>query len=117
MVVVLFTLATLCVSYKLSKENVTNPFCFNKYDNEVIQLNYPEIKKYDYYFECSTLYIQLEVDAALSKEQILSLLLSIGNDLKEYKCFTHFCIDSEQFNKTMYATINLKTNEMSYVGG
>ncbi len=117
MIIFLFGVAILCVSIKLSKENVANPFCLNQYENENLQFNYQEIKNYDYYFQCSTLYIELEVDESLTKEQILSLIVSIGNDLKEYNCFTHFQVDSNSLNKSLYATINLKTNEMSYVGG
>ncbi len=108
-------LAVSIVSIKMSYENVSNPFCFNKYENEKIQFNYNEIKKYEYHFQCSTLYVTMEVDEQLSKEEIVSLLLSISQDLKEYDCFTHFEIKSASLVKSMYATINLKTNEISYV--
>lgn len=113
----MFLIATVCISIKLSNEEAENPFCLNKYsDTEVIDLKYEEIEKYDYHFKCSTLYFEMVVNEKLTKKEIISLLVSIGLDLNKYKdCFTHFQIDSESLDKTMYATINLKTNEVSYI--
>ena len=117
LVALMFLIAIICVSVKISNENVDNPFCFNKYDKDAkIELEYDEIEDYTYYFKCSTLYIEMVVTEDLTKLQITSLLLSIGNDLNKYDCFTHLQIDSDSLEKTLYATINLKTNEVSYVG-
>ena len=49
------------------------------------------------------------------KNEILSLLASIGKQLKDYECFTHFEIFSDSLDKPIYATINLKSQEVSYV--
>ena len=116
-IAMLALLSTGIVSLKVSKEDNSNPFCSNKYLNEDIKLDYKEIKKYEYKFNCSTMYFDLFVDDSLSKNEILSLLASIGKQLKDYECFTHFEIFSDSLDKPMYATINLKTLEVSYVGG
>lgn len=116
LVLTLFIVSFLIITFKISKENIKNPFCKNLLDNEVIILNHEEIKKYEYKYDCSTLYFIIEVDESLNKEMISSLLLSIGKELKEYDCFTHFEIHSASLSKTIYAVINLKTNELSIVG-
>ena len=116
-IAMLALLSTGIISLKLSKEDASNPFCENKYSNEKIELNYKEIIKYEYKFDCSTMYFDLFVDEKLSKDEILSLLLSIGKQLKDYECFTHFEIFSDSLAKPIYASINLKKQEVSYVGG
>lgn len=113
----LILLSTGIISLKVSKEDNSNPFCSNKYLNEDIKLEYKEIKRYEYRYDCSTMYFDLFVDESLNIKEILSLLVSIGKQLKDYECFTHFEIFSDSLDKPIYATINLKTQEISYVGG
>ena len=114
-IILLFAISFLCLSIKLGNENVENPFCLSSLKDEKITLNYEEIIDYQYYFSCSTLYFIIDVEKDLSKEDIISLLILIGQDLKDYECFTHFEVKSESLAKTFYATIDLKTFEVSYV--
>ena len=116
-ITMLALLATGIVSLKFSKEDTSNPFCNSKYIDDEVILNYKEIIKYNYKYDCSTMYFDLFVDEKLSKDEILSLLLSIGKQLKDYECFTHFEIFSDSLAKPMYASINLKKQEVSYVSG
>lgn len=102
------------ISFKMTKENKSNPFCKNKYENINLNFDYKEILNCEYYYECSTLYVILKVDKTLSKEDTISLLLSIADDLNELDCFTHFEVQSETL-PYLYATINLKTKEISYI--
>ena len=55
--------------------------------------------------------VNLFIDDSLSKNEILSLLASIGKQLKDYECFTHFEIFSDSLGKPMYASINLKKQD------
>lgn len=112
----LFFISILIISYQLSKEKTINPFCKNNYDNKEIVLNYNQIKEYDYRFDCSTMYFYIKVDESLNKEEIKSLLLSIGNDLKEYDFYTHFEITSDSLNTTIYASLDLKNQKLSILG-
>ncbi len=108
--------ATLIVSFKLSKENVDNPFCLNNYDeSQPINLEYQEILNYDYHYQCSTLYFEIIVIDNLNKNQTISLLISIGQQLKDYNCFTHFQVEGVGLEKVLYATIDLQTQELNYV--
>ena len=114
-VTMLALLSTGIIALKISKEDASNPFCANKYNNEKIELNYKEIVSYKYKYDCSTMYFNLFVDDSLNKQEILTLLISIGKQLKDYDCFTHFEIFSDSLDKPIYATINLKSQEVSYV--
>lgn len=112
----IITASVLIISFKISKERINNPFCQNKYENVNIVLDYEEIKKYEFNYDCSTMYFVIYVDESLTIDEIKSLLLTIGLDLSEYDTFTHFEIHSDSLRKTIYAVINLKTNELSIVG-
>lgn len=112
----LVIISIIIVSFSLSKERSINPYCKNNYENEVIELNYKEIKEYEINFNCSTMYFKLLIDENLKKQDIISLLISIGNDLKDYDCFTHFEIYSSSLTKPIYAVIDLDTNEVSIIG-
>ena len=114
-IILLFAISFLCLSIKLGNENVENPFCLSSLKDEKITLNYEEIIDYQYYFSCSTLYFIIDVEKDLSKADIISLLILIGQDLTDYECFTHFDVNSARLTKTSYATIKLKTFKESYV--
>ena len=113
---IIFIISVLIISFKISKERVSNPYCQNKYTNENVVLEYKEIIKYELSYDCSTMYFIIYVNDNLSIDEIKSLLLSIGQELCDYDCFTHFEIHSDSLRKTIYATIDLKTNELSIVG-
>lgn len=113
LIILFFLIATILVSFKLANENVSNPFCLNKYEDVNVTLEYQEIVEYDYYFECSTLYFDLTLKDDLKQNQIISLLVSIGQQIQDLDCFTHFQILVNQ--KIMYATVDLKTLEVHYV--
>lgn len=119
--VICFTLLLLfislvLVSYRISKEKVVNPFCNNKYENININLEYKEINEYSYKFSCSTLYVYMNVNQSLTKEEILSLLLSISIDLS-LDCYIHYEVNSDSLDKNLYASYNNNYKELSYVGG
>lgn len=116
LVITLFFISTLIISLKLSKEETVNPFCRNNYDNKEIVLNYNQIDTYTYRFDCSTMYFYIKVDENLNKEEIKSLLLSIGYDLKEYDFYTHFEVISDSLPVPLYASIDLKTQKLNMIG-
>ena len=115
LLIILFSI--VLVSYKISKEKVNNPYCICNYEEETIILDYNEIINYQYMFECSTLYFTMEVIPSLNKHEILSLLLTIANEIKHYECFTHFEVNSQTLEKTLYVSIDLNDLSISYVGG
>ena len=108
--------STAIVSYKISKEEVVNPFCNNKYQDININLEYKEIDECSYKFVCSTLYVYMDVNKSLTKEEILSLLLSISIDLS-LDCYIHYEVNSDSLEKTLYASYNNNHKELSYGGG
>ena len=105
----------IIVSYKISSEETINPYCLNLYQDEVISLEYEEIIEYTYKFDCSTLYFDIKVIDNINKNEIISLLLMIANDINKYECFTHFTVINNSLNNPLYASIDLKTMQVSYV--
>ena len=114
-IISLILIAMIIVSYKISLEETNNPYCLNVYQDEVISLEYEEIIEYTYKFECSTLYFDIKVIDNIDKNEIISLLIMIANDISEYECFTHFTIINNTLNNPLYASIDLKTMQVSYV--
>lgn len=109
----LFLVSLLIISLKLSNENSRNPFCNNYYINEKVILEYDQIIKYEYKFDCSTMYFNLLVDERLSKEEIIGLLVQINSDLSNYECYKHFEITSNSLKKPIYASIDKIKKELS----
>lgn len=100
----------------MSNERTYNPFCKNNFNDEIkISINYQQIEEYEYLYDCSTLYFYIKVDKNMEKKDIEALLLSIGNDLKNYDFYTHFEIISDSLTKTIYASIDLKNQKLSIV--
>ena len=81
------------------------------------QIKKSDYEKFDYIigmdrFNKSNLYRFFNGD----KDNKISLLLSIGNDLKEYDFYTHFEITSDSLNTTIYASLDLKKKKLSILG-
>ena len=66
----LFVFSLIVVSFSLSNEKRTNPYCVNKYQNEIVAINDKSIKEYTFNFDCNTLYIR-----ALLIDNIESMIL------------------------------------------
>ena len=105
----------IIISYKISAEETINPYCLNLYQDEVITLEYEEIIEYTYKFDCSTLYFEIKVIDNINEKEIISLLLMIANDIDKYECFNHFSVINNTINNPLYASIDLKTMQVSYV--
>ena len=103
----LFLVSLLIISLKLSNENSRNPFCNNYYINEKVILEYDQIIKYEYKFDCSTMYFTIHLIDGINKKEAIALLTSIAVDLKDYDFFTHFELHSSGFEKVMFAVDEL----------
>ena len=115
LVLILLLISMILVSFKLVNEKTINPYCENKYENEIITLEYKEIKQYKYKFECNTLNFNIEVVDYINKQEVLSLLLSIGKQIQYLDCYTHFEVTSDSFEKAIYASIDLSDLSLSYI--
>ena len=102
----------IIISYKISSEETINPYCLNLYQDEDISLEYEEIIEYTYKFDCSTLYFDIKVIDNINKNEIISLLLMIANDINKYECFTHFTVINNTLINPLYASIDLKTMQV-----
>lgn len=114
-IIILFLISIIMVSFSISKEKNTNPFCKNININNV-EFEYEQIIKYDYEYDCSTIYFYLVVNDNVSKDNCVSLAVDICKQIQDLDCFTHFEINGALIKKTLYLSVDLKTLQVSYVG-
>ena len=112
-ILLLFFLSAIIVSYSLSNEKRINPYCINKYQNEVIKINDTNIKDYSYKFDCNTLYLQITL-LTDKNDDLLKTLKIIKEEVSEYDCFIHIALGYN--DKTYYASISKDSKEIFLLG-
>ena len=116
LIILMFFISTLLVSFKLTKQDNINPFCKQIILKENIDISYDEIEKFDYKIDCSTIYFFIIVNENTSKENCISLAIEICKQIQYLKCFTHFEITGKLIEKVLYLSIDLNDLQISYVG-
>lgn len=109
----LFFLSIIIISYSLSNESRINPYCVNKYQNDVIEINDTNIKDYSYKFDCNTLYLQITLYAN-NDDDLSKTLKAIKEQVYDYDCFIHITLTYN--DKTYYASISKENKEIYLLG-
>lgn len=110
----LFFLSIVFLSISLRYEKNINPFCLNNYEDQEYDFNYDGLISCKYNYSCSTIYFYLTVDDSYTKDKCLSLILSIASQIQSKDVFSHFQVTSNSI--TMFASVDLSTLQISYVG-
>lgn len=110
----LFTFSLIIVSFSLSNEKRTNPYCVNKYQNEIVIINDKSIKEYTFNFDCNTLYINALLIDNIDEVALNDILLNIKEQVINYDCFIHLTLTSN--DKTYYASISKEDKKIYLLG-
>ena len=97
-----------------SRRLASRAFCLNKYEQQEYDLNYDGLLTCNYNYSCSTIYFYLTVDDSYTKDKCLSLIISIASQIKSKEIFNHFQVSNN--NITIFASVDLMTLQISYVG-
>lgn len=113
LILLLFLISLIIISYSLKNETRINPYCINKYQNEVIKIDNKNIKDYSYKYDCNTLYLEI---ALINDEntKLTKTLDTVKQQTNKYDCFIHITIICN--DNTYYATISKQNKEIHFLG-
>ena len=71
------------VSYKLKSEKSLNPYCKLENQDIYIVVEHSKIQGFNYYFNCNTLNIEIEMIDGLTIDEVITVLLDVKATLEK----------------------------------
>lgn len=107
------------ISYKISKEEIENPYCNLENQDLSLDIFFDEITLYTYEIKCNTMYVNLFFNDNINKEAAVSVLLTLQNQLKEnnIQINTQVTCEGSGLSKPLFASLNIKNDGITYIGG
>ncbi len=106
------------VSYKLKSEKSLNPYCKLENQDIYIVVEHSKIQGFNYYFNCNTLNIEIEMIDGLTIDEVITVLLDVKATLEKNQIIynSHVIVSADCLENYLFANLNLGEEGIIYLG-